>query len=362
MTTDVDVAVVGAGLMGAATAWAATRRGLSATVFEQFAVGHHQGSSHGSARIFRHAYDDALYVGMTGQARELWAELERQSGTQVLRVVGGVDHGANRAPHELADRLAEQGIPHELISAAEATERWPGMVFSTPVLFHPGAGVIDAAAAVRTMLAGAAIPVYEGASATVEVVGDVAVVRAGDITIRARRVVLAAGAWVAELLGGLITGRGELPELRVSQQQTACFPRVDPAAGWPTIVHKDALNTYALPAGSDAPGGVKVGEHDGGSVTSTATRNAELDPAASERLVRYVSRWLPGLVPEPYNENTCLYTSTASSDFVLDRVGPIVVCSPCSGHGAKFTPLIGELATDLCLDKPPAHDRFALRR
>ncbi|MEW1615700.1 MULTISPECIES: hypothetical protein [unclassified Streptomyces] len=61
----------------------------------------------------------------------------------------------------------------------------------------------------------------------------------------------------------------------------------------------------------------------------------------------YVSRWIPGCEATPRGEAACLYTSTPDENFLLDRVGPVVVCSPCSGHGAKFTPLIGELAVDL---------------
>jgi sarcosine oxidase len=49
---------------------------------------------------------------------------------------------------------------------------------------------------------------------------------------------------------------------------------------------------------------------------------------------------------------TCLYTETPSEDFLLDRIGDLVVCSPCSGHGAKFAPLIGELTADLVTGAP----------
>ena len=56
MAERVDVAVVGGGLMGAAAAWAAARRGLSVALHEQFEPGHTRGSSHGSARIVRRGY------------------------------------------------------------------------------------------------------------------------------------------------------------------------------------------------------------------------------------------------------------------------------------------------------------------
>ena len=96
-------------------------------------------------------------------------------------------------------------------------------------------------------------------------------------------------------------------------------------------------------------------------MTSDVPRDRSLDPSATAEIVEYVRRWLPGLDPTPRNEATCLYTSTPSEDFVLDRVGPLVICSACSGHGAKFAPLIGELVADLALGTGGAvPDRFRL--
>ena len=67
-----------------------------------------------------------------------------------------------------------------------------------------------------------------------------------------------------------------------------------------------------------------------------------------------------GLEPEPVGEVTCLYTSTPNEDFIFDRYGPFVVCSPCSGHGAKFAPLAGEIAADLACGGASPERRFTL--
>jgi len=66
-------------------------------------------------------------------------------------------------------------------------------------------------------------------------------------------------------------------------------------------------------------------------------------------VVDYVRRFLPGLAPEPYAETTCLFTNTPTEDFVIDGVDGVTVLSACSGHGAKFAPLLGELAADVVL-------------
>jgi monomeric sarcosine oxidase len=363
MVERVDALVIGAGLAGAATAWSAARRGLSVAVVEQYEPGHPNGSSHGSARIVRRGYGDALYTRLSGQAFELWRELELEAGRPLLRMLGGLDFGPRRDVPAVAANLADSGVPHELLDAREAERRWPGMRFSGSVVYHPQAGTMDPDGAVRAFLDGAA---DRGAqlrfSSPVTAIrphGDVAGVLLADGTeLQAGRVVVAAGAWVGALLDGLV----ELPPLRVTQQQIHHFPRLDTAAEpWPSVIHEDELRVYHLAGGRDGGQGDdrKIGDHDGGRPASAATRDGLVDPAVRRRVVEYVKRWLPGLEPTPRGEVTCLYTSTPSEDFILDRVGPLVVSSPCSGHGAKFAPLIGELTVDVLTGADPP-ERFAL--
>jgi sarcosine oxidase len=361
---DVEVAVVGAGLMGAATASALTRRGTAVALFEARQPGHRAGSSHGSARIFRWGYPDPLYVGLVGQARELWRELEAAAGEPLIRPTGGVDHGRTRDPEALAAVLRAAGLAVELLSRREATARWPGMVFDGPVLFHAEAGALDPDRAIAAMLRRA---VAGGAgwypdTPVLRVEPDTEGVRLHlpDRSVRAGTVVVAAGAWLPSLLDGVV----KLPRLTVTEQRVFHFPRRDPAAAWPAFIHvEDDRIMYGLPGGRDGGPGdaVKVGAHFAGPVTTADTRTGVVDEQSRRLVVAYAREYLPGLEPLPQAETTCLYTATDSEDFVLDRAGRIVVCSPCSGHGAKFAPLIGELAADLCTgrdDRVP--DRFRL--
>jgi sarcosine oxidase len=119
---------------------------------------------------------------------------------------------------------------------------------------------------------------------------------------------------------------------------------------------------YGLPGGRDGevPGAIKVGEHHPGTVTTAAGRDFRVDEAARARVAGFARRRLPGLDPVPLNETTCLYTWTANEDFILDRQGPFVVASPCSGHGAKFAPLLGEVIADLAAGGPSPDPRFTL--
>jgi glycine/D-amino acid oxidase-like deaminating enzyme len=169
-------------------------------------------------------------------------------------------------------------------------------------------------------------------------------------------VIVAAGAWLEPLLGAQVP----LPPLAVTQTQAFHFAPREPAP-WPVFIRYDEMVMYGLPAGRDGevPGAIKLGEHSG-TVTTADGRDGIVDPAARDRVSALVRQHLGGLDPEPVGEVTCLYTSTANDDFILDRHGPFVVCSPCSGHGAKFAPLIGEIAADLACGSTPPERRFTL--
>ncbi|WP_375499676.1 FAD-dependent oxidoreductase [uncultured Jatrophihabitans sp.] len=163
MASDEPVVIVGAGLMGAAAARAIARRGRPVVVLEQFAAGHRNGSSHGSARIVRRAYGDAMYTSFTGRAFELWSAVP--SPDPLLRMLGALDFGPDRDVASIAGHLSAAGVAHELMPASEAARRWPGMEFAGDVVLHAQAGTLDADAAVTALLADA---VAHGAEARFE--------------------------------------------------------------------------------------------------------------------------------------------------------------------------------------------------
>jgi sarcosine oxidase len=331
------IAVVGAGAMGSASAWWLARSGHEVVVFEQFSAGHDRGSSHGRSRIFRFAYPEPGFVALARQAARFWQLLEDESGTAVLQRTGGVDHGPAEAIEELANVLRAAGLPHERVSAEEASERWPGLRFAEQVLYQPQAGRLDADSAVRVLQQqatenGAELRCGDPVAALdVRPDGVRARTRSGEYP--ADIAVLAAGAWMAKLPAAAAL----LPALRVTQEQPAYFPPTESADGWPTFIHHGAVPRYGLFTPDQ---GVKVGEHGTGPEIDP-DRPAEPDPATTNRLEAYARDWLPGVRPVAERVDRCLYTNTPDENFVIRRRGPVVVCSACSGHGFKFTPAIG---------------------
>ncbi|WP_347038783.1 FAD-dependent oxidoreductase [Glutamicibacter halophytocola] len=160
-----------------------------------------------------------------------------------------------------------------------------------------------------------------------------------------------------ELLGNLPLPSGflrSIPTMDIYQENAYHFPYrdQDPEArlAWPTYIHKDpAFKSYGLPGGRDASfRGQKVAEYMAGHRMDTASQqNGQIDPANRERVIEYVKKYLPGLEPTPYAETTCIFSATPTEDFIMDEADGITILSPCSGHGAKFGPLLGELAADL---------------
>jgi len=335
----VDVAVIGAGAMGSATAWWLARRDFDVVLLEQFGPGHTRGSSHGGSRIFRLAYDDPEYVRMAQEALPLWRELEDDSGRPLLDRTGALDHGDAVAVGRIAGALSARGAPHEVLAAGAARERWPGMRFDGDVLFHPDGGrcrADDTVAALQARAAAHGADVRFGVAAALRVRGDRVEVDAGDETLRPATAVVTAGAWVAKVLGDAA------PEVTVTQEQVQHFVPHDDGE-WPSFIHHRPPWIYGL----RTPGeGVKVDEHHTGPVVDPDVR-ARRDLDAQARVVRYVEEWFPGLDPTPVHTTECLYTTTPDESFVLERRGPIVLGSPCSGHGFKFTPLIGRMLADL---------------
>ena len=359
----VDVVIIGAGLAGSAAARALARRGRSVVVLEAFQPGHRRGSSHGSARIFRRAYPDPLYVRLTGEVQRLWRQLADEAGEEFILTTGGLDFGPAREQEKMHEILRAFGVPVELMPPAAAAERWPGMAFGRdPVMFHPDAGVIDverAMSAMRALAEARGTQIYYGSPVlSVSASEAGAVVRTDGRSWHAPVVVVAAGAWLEPLLGGLVA----LPPLVVTQQQAFHFAPHGSAGPRPAFIYRGEVAMYGLLAGRDGevPGAMKIGEHGYGAITTGDDRDGIVSPAGREEVRAFVRETLEDIDPDPIGELTCLYTSTATEDFILDRQGPFVVCSACSGHGAKFAPLTGEFVADLACGGPAADPRFTL--
>jgi len=318
----VKVAVVGAGIMGAATAWQLARRGADVVVHEQFEPDHARGSSHGRSRIVRLAYPDSEWVRFAAEARDGWAELEQESGTRLLELHGLVEV-ASRPEHTSAAGLEAEGIEHSFLTPDEAAALGVVVPEGWAALYEPSGGIGLADEARHAFLEG--IDVRYGS-------------RVDDLEeLEADVVVVTAGSWVGRFFPGL--------PLKVTRETVAFFRQETVP---PSIVELDDQRAHAMFSLHDPVYGLKVGAHHAGAETNP-DEIGEPDAALVERISAWVAKRLPNADPEPLLAETCLYTTTPDERFILERRGRVVIGSACSGHGFKFAPEVGKRLADLAL-------------
>jgi sarcosine oxidase len=352
---DTDVVVIGAGSAGASTAWHLARRGRDVVLLERFARGHAWGSSHGATRIFRVAYREPLYSRLAAECIPLWRELERESGETLLEQTGQLDHGFPAAIDEIESTLRAGGWAFDRLTPEQGRERWPGMDFDQTVIYSPDGGRVFADRTIEALLrlaedAGAQLRFEEPALA-IEPSGEGVRVTTPHGSVTARVAVVSAGGWLPALPGLGLFGIG-LPRLQVTAQAPVHFA-IRPGFSFPSFVHhvgSDAVDhTFAYGAyGLESPGeGVKVGIDTMDVIDDLDARTLDVPQEAIDVAADYARRWLPGADTDVAAAASCLFTMTDDSHFILDRRGPVVVMSPCSGHGFKFTPILGAIAADV---------------
>lgn len=363
MNTVLDTVVIGGGAMGSAAAWALSRRGRQVTLVEQFGPGHRIGASHGATRNLNPGYHQPDYVAMLAEGLALWEELEQESGEQLLARTGMVNHGVNPHFTDAAAALTAAGIRAEFLDPADAGERWRGIRFDQQVLHMPDGGQLNPEAALPAFqrlasARGAEIRHHtrvvdfqvfdDGVRLTLESA-------AGTELVTAAQAVVTEGGWTEKLLarvgGGDTPNALRIPELRVTQEQPAHFRVADVGAVWPGFNHypgPDYRGWYSPVYGMQTPGeGIKAGWHGVGPVVDPDHRDFLPEPTQLAALREYARQWLPGVDPDSFEAISCTYTTTPDEDFILDRIGPVVIGAGFSGHGFKFTPVIGRILADL---------------
>ncbi|HEX6331036.1 MAG TPA: N-methyl-L-tryptophan oxidase [Actinomycetota bacterium] len=352
MTSEFDVIVVGGGVMGTSAARWLANAGRSVLLLERFEVGHARGSSGGPTRIFRLTYHHPDYVRMARRALDEWRALEAEAGETLLVTTAGLDLG--RAGRTSAEATRAAGVAVEYLTPAAIRERWPALRVpeDVEVFVQEDGGVCLAE---RTVRAQARLAAEAGATVREHVpverivaTGTGAEVHAEGESFRAPIVVVTAGPWA----GGLLRTAGiDLP-LTPSLEQVTYF-RLDEPAELPTLTDwgtGPAQTPYVVPHPQDR-GAFKVALHLSGPVVDADTRSFEPDPGREARVIDYANaRFAPH--GDDGGTETCLYTNSPDEDFVLDRRGPVVIGSPCSGHGFKFAPFLGRVLADLALARP----------
>jgi sarcosine oxidase len=359
MPNQFDFIVVGLGAMGSAACCHLACAGKRVLGLDRFAPPHTLGSSHGRTRIIREAYfEHPTYVPLVQRAYELWADLERQTERQLFLQTGGLMIGPPEGCVVAgAKRSAElHRLPHEVLSSAEVRRRFPALRpdDGMSAVWEPRAGILfpEACVAAHLSLArqhGAAIQLEESVLEWKPERESVRIKTTKD-EYEAGRVLFSMGAWTSSLLPDL-----PVP-LNVERQVLYWFePKAEPARFLPERCpiylweHPKDRFFYGFP---DLGDGIKVARHHEGEITQPDTVSREVNAEETEGMRQLVRHFLPDADGPLRSATVCLYTDTPDHHFLIDThpaFPQVLIASPCSGHGFKFSSAIGEVLADLLI-------------
>ena len=374
-TQTYDVAVIGAGVFGAWTAYSLQKSGASVVLLDAYGPANARASSGGESRIIRMGYGAGdVYTRWSMHALPLWKELFAQVGRPELFQQTGVLWIAHEGePYALAtlETLARAGTQFEKLSHEDLSRRYPQIVFDSDSwgIFEPQSGVLMARRAVQAVVAEAQkFGVAYKAEAALTPSGDgrlKEIATANGSTISAASFVFACGPWLPkvfpELLGGRIfPTRQEIFFFGVPSGDTRFAPPSMPT--W--LQMRDEF--YGMPDLESR--GFKIAHDHHGPLVDPDAQSRTATPEAITAAKEFLARRFPALKDAPIVESrVCQYENTSSGDFLIDRhpaFENIWLVGGGSGHGFKHGPSVGEYAAARVTGKTsaalPIDPRFSL--
>jgi sarcosine oxidase len=382
-----ETIVLGLGAMGSATVHQLSRKGHRVLGIDQYAPPHAHGSTHGDTRITRLAIGEGeQYTPLALRSHELWREIERQTGSRLLTTQGLLIISSPvrtafthvEAFYENTVGAAKKyGIPHELLDAQEIRRRFPQFRVRDDEVgyFEMDAGFLRPEECVRAQLGlaqrhgaqihtGEKVLGFDASPTSVRVTTDRGTYSAG-------RLIVTAGPWLPGFLGERWSryfkiSRQVLSWFDIEAATAAFLPERFPLFIWELQTAAQAI--YGFPAIDGPHGGLKIATEQFQSETTPDT----VDRKVAEHEIRaiyetYVAPNLYGVSGKCLRAVTCLYTVTPDFGFVIDThpdFERVLIVSPCSGHGFKHSPAIGEALAEVIIDGVSRLDlsRFTIKR
>jgi sarcosine oxidase len=369
--------IVGAGGAGLATAYALAKRGAQVTLLEQFAIGHDRGSSQGHSRIFRFAYDMPDYARMAMRSLTSWRALEADCGESLLTITGGLDLGpaGSESLESTAASMTATGAKFDRLDSRELMQRFPQwrVPDDWAGLHSVDAGILNPTHCVE-VIAGMArahgAKILEHTTVTkIHLNGESTHgprVETNRGVFSAKKIIFTAGAWLPELFPELrmpvnvtlesgIFFRPHKPEDFLPERFPIFLTHnlISENTAPESVSRWDRAQPYGFPL-YGLPG-VKMGLHQSGETVQASARGFDVSQRTLAFSEAWMARHLPGAAGPMMHAKTCLYANTPGEDFLIDThagfvpggSSDVILASPCSGHGFKFVPFLGELIADL---------------
>lgn len=375
MPLSFDTLVIGLGAHGSSALYHLAQSGQRVAGIDRYAPPHVHGSSHGQSRIIREAYhENPVYVPFIRKAYELWDALQREAGRPLLLTTGGLLLGKEDTTVVRGAKLSAEtyGIDYEWLAAGDIRRRFPAFrpADDMVAVWEKRAGILYPEECIKAHLAGAAI---RGAEIRIEeevlgirASGDGVEVETSQGRYLAGKVIVSAGAWVGELLPEL-----KLP-LTLERQVVVWFR--DAGVGRGAVLKPEQMPVYIweyrrgrmLYGFPDLGHGIKIGFHHGGRHIRPDDLRQDAGQEEIEEIREIARRWLT-IEPAFEAASVCMYTNTPDEDFIIDEYPgwpQVLVLSPCSGHGFKFSSVVGKIAADWAVGRKATFDLrpFGLER
>jgi sarcosine oxidase len=369
--------------MGSASVYQLSKKGNKVLGIDKFTPPHKIGSSHGDTRITRQAIGEGEeYVPLSLRSYEIWDELEKKTGKELLTITGGLIfgndtdnslHGSNHFLQTTIDAAKKFNISHSVLSAEELRKRFPqfGIEDSYVGYYENNAGFLRPEICVEAQIEQAKL---QGAQMNLnEEVQQILPVNNGSIEVRtdkgiytANKVIVSVGPWISQFFPEYAdifkVYRQVLYWFDIKSDITPYLPENFPIF---IIVGTGEDDIYGFPAIDGQQGGLKVAFEEYLTDTNPENVNREISREEIKRAYqKYIAKHLPGLSDNCVKAVSCLYTVTPDSNFVIDthpEYPQIIISSPCSGHGFKHSAAIGEALSELVVEGKSRFDLSAFK-
>ena len=357
--------------MGSATVYELASRGMRVLGLERFSIPNDSGSSHGVNRIIRLAYyEDPSYVPLLRRSYERWRELEEASGEKLLYVTGSVDTGSESGKVFTGSLRSclEYDLPHEPLTSAELTRRFPGFRFPETWMgvYQPDGGFVLSERCIANHVFGALerggeVRAHEAVLDWSDT-GDTVRVRTSRGQYEAGALVMTVGAWAGPLLPSL--SHLLTPERQVLGWFQPLRPQLFTLGNCPVVIGEfEEGQYYSLPV-FGIPG-YKIGRfhhlHEATTADGLDRDCGEEDEAV---LRTALARYFPDANGPTVSLKPCMFTNTPDSHFIIDALpgSPnVFFAAGFSGHGFKFCSVVGEIMADLATRGGTSHNISHLR-
>jgi len=374
-----DVAIVGAGVMGAAAACELAREGARVAMIDQSAMPNPRAASVDHSKVFRFAYPDPLYVKLAVDALNRWRELESETGARLLTQTGALLIGKREPSFETEcyEALRSLGLESEKLDSRQASARFPQFNSSAfaYAVYDPSGAILHAETAVRALIDLArqrGVEIVEG-QRVIEVKqaarSRVSAVTESGVEIECARAMIASGPWSRKLLPflerKLTTTRQELVYFEPRPEQSNSSHLSFEPDNFPIFLELES-GFYGFPI--HHAGAMKIANHHKGAEVDPESGGDHVGEHFIESCRAFFAEFIPALTDARVREaRVCVYNNTPDDDFIIDwhpELDGVLVVTGFSGHGFKFGPTVGRIATELLLSGRPSFDidRFRLTR